>query len=436
MARARGANTGFAVALVIFGCGFVIATLVAIIFYTKIETHKNAEIQAKDELAKYVKPAETGPANDFIGDGRTMYANMKARIDDLDNKLNNNDTGALTQIKQLEAQIVRKDTQYDSVVSTKSEVEARLEAEREQFTSIMNQRQDQIDDLINEKDALATQIGELQQKVTAAIANADQAAQARIVELNEQVTALQGEQVELEDKIRIVTLQRNEAIDKLPELPEPNTTLPDGRVASVFGAGNDLFITLGRRNGIVMGMTFEVFDPDPVIRLNTQGDARGKATVEVYGLDDDSATCRVVRLERGEQIDPEDPIVNIGYDPNMDITMYASGFFDIEGDGGTNDLSRINALIIKSSAEIPDLTKNDQGVPILSPDLDYIVLGTKPVLPDPPGDDVFDPQIIANYQAKLAEVEAYFSLTDQAKQLRIPVLNQNRFLDLIGYYVR
>ena len=80
---------------------------------------------------------------------------------------------------------------------------------------------------------------------------------------------------------------------------------------------------------------------------------------------------------------------------------------------------------------------NDEaGIPILTPDINYIVLGEKPILPDKPGPDEFDPVKIAEYQALLAAYEAYFRIVDDAKIMRIPVLNQERFLDLTGYYER
>ena len=84
MARVRGGNTGFAGALVIFGCGFVIALLVAIIFYTKIETHKVNEEAAKDALADFISNAETVQANDFKSTDATVFGNMLIQIRNLE----------------------------------------------------------------------------------------------------------------------------------------------------------------------------------------------------------------------------------------------------------------------------------------------------------------------------------------------------------------
>lgn len=432
MARARGGNTGLAVALVIFGCAFVISTLVAIIFYTKIEVAEASALTAERELAKYVSPAQVGPANDYLSNDGTMFGSMLSEIKQLQTDLglaNDQVTRLTAATNNMENAFAAKDTEMDEVVAS-------LNAEREQYATIMLQRQEKIDDLLREKQALTQQIASLQQQVTALIENADAAAQQRIAELNDQVSDFQSQLQVAVEAAKDARVEYQQLAETLPKLPEPNTTLPDATVASVFGSGNDLFITLGRNDGIVLGMTFEVYDPQPLIRLNTQGDARGKATIEVYNLTDDTATCRVVRIDNNEKIEPGDPIVNIGYDPNMDVKMYAFGYFDIDGDGGENDIRRIETLILGTTAELTKLSRDDQGNPILTPDIDYIVLGEKPELPAAPAEGDFDPEAFQIYQRQLAEYESYFRILDDAKLLRIPVLNQNRFLQLSGYYIR
>lgn len=433
MARVRGGNTGFAVALVIFGCGFVISLLVAIIFYTKIEEHKVAEQQAKDDLAAFITGGETTQANDYKSAGSTIFGGMLNKIRDYEADLRE----ANDQITKLDRQTKEMEAQFATLDGQKKELEAQSLAERQTAAQTMEERKVSIDKILRDNAALQAQVNEMQEKIAAYVKDADAAAQDRIAELTEQVKVFEGQKFDLEGKLANAIAERDKAIRALPKPPIDNTTTPDGEVASIFGQqGNDLFITLGKRNGLVMGMTFEIFDPQPVIRLNTSGEARGKATIEVYGLKDDSATCRVVRRDRGITIVPGDPIVNLAYDPNLTIRMYPFGSFDIEGDGGTNDLGRIEAIIKDSAAVLADVEKTDAGIPILTPDINYIILGEKPELPDKPSDVDFDPVKIAEYQAKLAANEAYFRILDEAKILRIPVLNQDRFLQLMGYYER
>ena len=432
MARVRGGNTGFAVALVIFGCGFVISLLVAIIFYTKIEEAKAGQAAAEADLADYISGAETTQASDFKSNDATVFGNMLIRIRDLEIDLRESND----QITKLTREKGDMDDQARLLVNKNDELEKEAAAERKSYLDAMEERKQAIDKAMRENAALQAQLAEMQTRLNDFMEDADAAARDRIAELSEQVKALESEKFAFERAAEEAKRDLAKEIDSRPKPPAVGTTSADAEVASVFGGGNDLFITLGRKNGLVIGMTFEVFDPQPVIKLATTGEARGKATIEVYGLKDDAATCRVVRRDRGVNINPGDPVVNLGYDPNMTIRMFAFGEFDIESDGGTNDIGRIEALIKESGAELVGVTKTDAGIPILTPDINYIVLGEKPELPEKPSDDDFDPVKIAEYQALLAANEAYFRIVDEAKILRIPVLNQDRFLDLIGYYER
>lgn len=432
MARVRGGNTGFAVALVIFGCGFVIALLVAIIFYTRIEEAKVAEQQAQEELAAFITGGETTQANDFKTNDATVFANMLNQIRDLEAELRE----AEEDVASLTRDTGNMESQFAAVDAEKKALEEQLAAERSSFAETMEERKASIDKGLNDIEALQSKVNEMQQTLNRAAESADAAARERIAQLTEELKAFESDKFDLEQRVAAAERALKLEIDSRPKPPVAGTTSPDAEVASVFGQGNDLFITLGRKDGLVMGMNFEVFDPQPVIKLEASGEARGKATIEVYGLDDNSATCRVVRRERSVSINPGDPVVNLGYDPNMTIRMFAFGSFDIENDGGTNDIGRIEALIKQSGAELVSVTKTDAGVPILTPDINYIILGEKPELPEKPAADEFDPVKIAEYQAQLAANEAYFRIVDEAKILRIPVLNGDRFLQLIGYYVR
>lgn len=432
MATVRGGNAGLAAALVIFGCGFVISLLVAIIFYTKIETHKAAEQAAKDDLSEYISGAETTQANDFKKPGATVFQNMLIAIRDFEADLRE----ANDQIAKLKREANEMEAQYATLNGQKNAIEQASKAETQRYYETMEERKASVDDALSKNVALQDQVNDMQAKIEDYVKNADAAARDRIADLTEQVQAFEGRVFEATRQAEDQKRQYDQLLASLPKPPASNTTSPDGEVASVFGKGNDLFITLGKRDGLVVGMTFEVFDPQPVIRLSTTGQARGKATIEVYGLKDDAATCRVVRRDRNIILNPGDPVVNLGYDPNLTINMFAFGEFDIERDGGTNDLGRVEAIIKGTGAKLVKVSRGEDGIPILTPDINYVILGDKPEPPEKPSDVDFDPVKIAEYQAKLAATEAYFRIIEEAKLMRIPVLSQDRFLDLVGYYQR
>ena len=63
-----------------------------------------------------------------------------------------------------------------------------------------------------------------------------------------------------------------------------------------------------------------------------------------------------------------------------------------------------------------------------------LVLGVPPALPTGnPGDDPVQIEIQAELQERY---NRYEQLMEQANELSIPILNQNRFLSLVGYYRR
>lgn len=432
MARARGGNTGFAVALVIFGCAFVIATLVAVIFYTKIETAKGGEQTALDERRKYVSDAETGPANDYATTNASVFSNMLAEIRQLKSDLETAQDSIATLTGEKEAM----NAAFNEQVRQVDDLGAQIKVQSDQSEDILGERDNRIAALIAEKQELTDQIAALQAQVSGAIGDADAAAKTRIQELNGSIAALEADVFAAQQASAEWEDLYKKLLATQPKVVAQDATLPDGEIASIIDNSTDMFITLGRRDGLVMGMNFEVYDPDPVLKLSDSGEARGKATIEVYSLSDDRAICRVVRRSRGANLDPGDPIVNVGYDPNKDIKMVAYGYFDIERDGGTTDLARINTLILKSGAELLALDSDEQGMPVLTPDLDYIVLGEKPELPEPPSADDFDPEARERYRVLLAQNEAYFTVVEDAKRLQIPVMNLNRFLEYTGYYER
>ena len=206
-----------------------------------------------------------------------------------------------------------------------------------------------------------------------------------------------------------------------------NLTRADGRIVSIVGGRPEVYISLGRGDRLQMGMTFEVFGANDLVKINDYQKVRGKATIEVVSVDDAASVARVVRLDRGASIKDGDQIVNLAYDPQAVLKFYVYGDFNIDGD--PNGRERIISMINQWGGQVTDK---------LTYDVDYLVLGTEPPLPTPPPEGEVDPVKIAEYVAAKKEFETYQQLLGEARSssLNIPVLNQNRFLALVGYYDR
>lgn len=434
MARARSNGGAYAWALVVFGCGFVVSLLVAIIFYTKIKQAEDSKVTAERELATYVQgddSVDLQPWLDGNAGGDSAFRLMMDEIvrlrSDLDFKSN--------QIDTLNGQMASVNTQVAREKETIAERELELQRQEAQAAAALEQALDRARQLEASLATVTQERADLQEAVTAGLAGANASAQRQIAQLNATITGLDTQFAEANRRIDDLIDENRYLASIKNEIIIQDVTAPDGEVLSVFSNGRQLFINRGRSQGVMIGMTFEVFDANEVIRLSEVGAPRGKATVEVFDLQDDSATCRVVRTSRGAQIVASDVIANIVYDPNKVFTFYAYGDFDIEFDGGTNDIGRIRNMVSQWGGLLAELQTDENDLPILSPQIDFLVLGQQPEFPEEP-EDRLDPEVVAAWQAKVRQFETYTALLDDAKRLQIPVLNQNRFLDLVGYYVR
>jgi hypothetical protein len=75
-----------------------------------------------------------------------------------------------------------------------------------------------------------------------------------------------------------------------------------------------------------------------------------------------------------------------------------------------------------------------QVVPDINVDTDFVVLDAEPQIPTLTREEREDPVQKAIYDRAVAEAEAYANISAKARDYRIPILNQNRFLYMIGYF--
>lgn len=208
--------------------------------------------------------------------------------------------------------------------------------------------------------------------------------------------------------------------------PADEFALVDGGVVGVEPVSGNVFINRGSKDKLRLGMTFTVYESPSAIRQdpNTGEYQGGKATIEVVSVDNETARCRVLSERRGNPVLKGDVIVNAVYDPNKVYTFLIYGNFDANGDGQATEQeqSQIAAMIEGWGGK----TTNE-----LSGDVDFVVLGQRPVLPIEPGRDA-PVAIIEQYLAQRQRVERYDNLFRQATATSIPVLNENRLYTLTG----
>jgi len=208
---------------------------------------------------------------------------------------------------------------------------------------------------------------------------------------------------------------------------------PDGRIVRVPGT-DVVFINLGAGDQIAPGLTFEIFDKIDGMPTWKGGDDErndrefaGKASIEVTRVGATSSEARIIKVRPGESLSEGDLIANLVYDPNAKYNFVVHGDFDLDNNGkaNPNDGEVVKRLVTQWGSRLQD------GVTV---DTDFLVLGKEPVIPIVSAEDGDDPLIQAKIQEAQEALDRYSDIRAKAKELNIPILNQNRFLYFVGYF--
>jgi hypothetical protein len=206
----------------------------------------------------------------------------------------------------------------------------------------------------------------------------------------------------------------------------------DARVIDVPSGSDQIFLDKGKKDRIVLGMTFEVYSDSNQIRVNPQtGEVpRGKASLQVVKVNDTTCVAKVTRSSPGQPVIRGDVVANAVYDPQQTYKFLIHGKYDVDGDGKPTETEAeyLRSLVLQWGGTV---VSGDS----LPGDLDFLVLGATPPNPPPPPQDA--PQALINDWIKRKEAyDLYNRLFKSAQDAQIPVLNANRFFILTGFVDR
>jgi hypothetical protein len=202
----------------------------------------------------------------------------------------------------------------------------------------------------------------------------------------------------------------------------------DARIERV--PDNDtVVINLGLGDQIVAGMTFEVYDWQAGVPAlgdgMREGDMpKGKASIEVIRMGPGYSECRVIRRTPGYGIVVGDLCVNLVYDATQKYNFVVYGDFDLANAGHANpgDADVIKRLITQWGGKV---------VNQVNINTDFVIMGVEPKAePIQQTDDAIVRQQKLEAQQAL---DRYLDTLKQATTLNIPIMNQNRFLNFVGY---
>ena len=150
---------------------------------------------------------------------------------------------------------------------------------------------------------------------------------------------------------------------------------PDGKILTAVPGDQVVYIDLGQKDTLTLGLQFTVYSA----KTGIPPDGHGKARVEVVSISPESAECRIMYVRPGQVILEGDLVANPVYDPNRPLTFVVNGEFDLDRDGivDRNGAATLESLIRdwggRVSSEVTPLT-------------DFVVLGTPPRRPRVSGD--------------------------------------------------
>jgi predicted nucleic acid-binding Zn-ribbon protein len=393
-----------------------------------VEVALNAARAERKSLVDYLLSNNNELTRIATGSGTLTIEQVRERADTL-----TDGTGSLAaRIQQLEGDVASIASERDSTQERLDRQQADLQAELENLQTIEASADAKANEAIGRVDGYRREVANLRSDVEGFEQRTSQAAfrdrdeynanlrerDGRIAELNQQILVLR-------DQVR--RLRGESDTDRVTPFDE--YALVDGEVAAVQPGDNLVIITLGRADKLVIGMLFSVYSDASSIRPTASGEyLPGKAVIEVIGMDESSARCRVIRASRGNPVVVGDVIANPVYDPKKTYNFVVFGNFDVDGDGVATPFERdaLVAVIERWGGKVID---------DISGDLDFLVLGKRPNEPLQPAPNA--PRVVYDEYLRLKNrVTRYEELFEAASASSIPVLNENRLRTLIGEFPR
>jgi hypothetical protein len=473
----QGSRAGLVTALVVFTILFVTAAIFAIYFSVQLQ-HNEQDFKAYKLTYNGIVSETAMTTPDVVAlqaqktdPNSTVLDLALAQRNQLAQAVNGTTDVASAQkdltvklaavSKSLAADNVKLPSTHDNLLGAVTTLSDALNQRQAQIKKLNDELKTAQDDLTTANKSIAQQNAAREQAVQAAQAQAA----ADLAKVTEQFNAnkavldqlqkdqadaakkaqdtAQADQTQLADvnqKLTKANEQRSAAEAKLanrrPDVASAAVRQSDGRIIRLPG-NNICYINLGEGDQVSAGMTFEVYDQStgvPPIPPNVTGDEQlpvGKASIEITHVGATSSECRIVHESPGAVLSEGDVIGNLVYDPKTKYNFFVYGDFDLADTGhqteagGAADEKVIERLVKQWGGNV---------VKDVNVDTDFVVLGKEPVALNFSKEELESPLNADKMAKSQAAVDKYQEIRQVARDLHIPVLNQNRFLYYVGYF--
>jgi len=456
MAARTGASVGVAVTITILGAmslGFFVTTMV---FYGNAQSAKSDLAAANEEVKQFVSPQEREHAairtirdeasrerktvvgflatnkselmQTIAGDTSLSMADLRERLAGIEGAEGLSLLG-LVELKNTEIGTLNEQLNASESARIEAQAAARDEADRvaqieNDFNSAASMMQGNVEAIISSNKQLSEGYAGIEQRRIDQIENLRTDFTSRESRLQNENDELIQENIVLQSQV--ARLMGEGSKDRTRPLNEE--ALVDGRVNQVNPIDNEVMISIGRDKKAILGMTFAIYDDATDIRLDEETGEypAGKAVVEIVRVEDTFSRARIIESSQGNPIVRGDVIANAVYDPTKTYKFVVDGLFDTDGDGISSRFERetLEALIERWGGILVDE---------ITGDVDFVVLGEKPILPPQPS--VGSPvAVIQEYVRLQQEIQRYDDLMLKAESTSMPLLNANRLETLIGAF--
>ncbi len=460
MARAREGGTAVTVGMIAFAALWAMSTVFLVILYTGQEDLNNEIAQVRTENAQIVSSQERRSielVKSARAGGPTVVGLMEqARADtallatgdpaDDPGSVRAKRDQVLSAIR--DDGLVKKPNSYEDVSLQQAlgmlyEAYRTENALRTELAKRAGDLEVEVTRLVEENSAMKTDFEARAAEMTASLTEAERARESfrterdaslasieqEFAQVSEQNTGTLTKERQLRQECEVNLAEAQERFRvlrrKLGDMmvgPEELATVrtPDGKILTAVPGDEVVYVDLGRRDGLTLGLQFAVYSADTGIPV----DGRSKAQVEVVSINATSAECRIVRQGRNQVILSGDLIANPIYDPSRPMVFVVTGSFDLNRDGVKDS---------DGAGAVASLVRNWGGTvsPELTPLTDFVVVGTAPRRPRP--DSQVAPDRVELNRSRREAWDAYTKILSTAQNLSIPMMTQEVFLNFLGY---
>ncbi len=454
MAARTGASVGVAVTITILGAmslGFFVTTMV---FYGNSQSAKSDLEAANEDYKQFVSAQEREHAairtirDEASRERKTVVGFLATNKSELMQTITGDSSKSMTELRELLAGVEGAEgsslmglveLKNDQISTLNEQLEA-SESERRAAQASARDEAERVATIEGDfNNAAANMQGEVQAYADSnkQIMDGVEAVEGRYVA---QIDSLRSDYSSRESRLQaandeliqenivlggqVARLLGEGGVDRVMPLNEE--ALVDGTINQVNAIDNEVMLSIGRAQKAVLGMTFAVYDDATDIRPDAETGEypEGKAVVEIVRVEETFSRGRIIAESQGNPIVRGDVIANAVYDPTKTYKFVVDGLFDTNGDGVASRFERetLEALIERWGGIL---------VSEITGDVDFVVLGEKPILPPQPG-PAAPVATIQEYVRLQQEIQRYEDLMFKAEATSMPLLNSNRLQTLIG----